>query len=299
MGAAVGGAVGGLAFGSAGGVIGGALVGALAGNLVGRALDNQERARLAQATQTAFTAETNVPTNYTVEPTTQVHERHAAAADSGRRQAGGAGDDAGRRQHLPADRTHRDQERPDHDRDHDLLQGRGLDRAEAGFGLMHAGRPASSTVGRACTGLRGSLCMRAGADERRGEPDTGALRRSISSRWRRPDDRPLRGRLRPGPGRLRHHLSRPRRQLGREVAIKEYLPLALAVRQDGIDRAAALDGGGRGLHLGPRALRRRGPHARQPAERAGASCGSSISSRPTAPPTSSCSSSRARRWKAA
>src|SRR6266508_4476131 len=58
MGAAVGGAVGGLAFGSAGGVIGGALVGALAGNLVGRALDNQERARLAQATQTAFTADT-------------------------------------------------------------------------------------------------------------------------------------------------------------------------------------------------------------------------------------------------
>jgi len=71
MGAAVGGAVGGLAFGSAGGVIGGALVGALAGNLVGRALDNQERARLAQATQTAFVAETNVPTNYTVEPTTR------------------------------------------------------------------------------------------------------------------------------------------------------------------------------------------------------------------------------------
>ena len=71
MGAAVGGAVGGLAFGSAGGVIGGALVGALAGNLVGRALDNQERARLAQATQTAFTPETNVPTNYTVEPTTR------------------------------------------------------------------------------------------------------------------------------------------------------------------------------------------------------------------------------------
>src|SRR5215212_1506957 len=69
MGAAVGGAVGGLAFGSAGGVIGGALVGALAGNLVGRALDNQERARLAQATQTAFVAETNVPTNYTVEKT--------------------------------------------------------------------------------------------------------------------------------------------------------------------------------------------------------------------------------------
>lgn len=71
MGAAVGGAVGGLAFGSAGGVVGGALVGALAGNLVGRALDNQERARLAQATQTAFTAETYQPTTYTVEPTTK------------------------------------------------------------------------------------------------------------------------------------------------------------------------------------------------------------------------------------
>jgi surface antigen len=68
LGAAVGGTVGGLAFGSVGGVVGGALVGALAGNLVGRALDQQERARLAQATQTAFTAETNVPTSYTVPP---------------------------------------------------------------------------------------------------------------------------------------------------------------------------------------------------------------------------------------
>ena len=69
MGAAVGGAVGGLAFGSAGGIVGGALVGALAGNLVGRALDQQERARLAQATQSAFVADTNVPTTYTVTPT--------------------------------------------------------------------------------------------------------------------------------------------------------------------------------------------------------------------------------------
>ena len=72
MGAAVGGAVGGLAFGSAGGVIGGALVGALAGNLVGRALDQQERARLAQATQSAFVADTNAQTTYTVEPTTRL-----------------------------------------------------------------------------------------------------------------------------------------------------------------------------------------------------------------------------------
>ena len=69
-GAAIGGTVGGLAFGSAGGVIGGALVGALAGNLVGRALDQQERARLAQATQSAFVADTNAQTTYTVEPTT-------------------------------------------------------------------------------------------------------------------------------------------------------------------------------------------------------------------------------------
>ena len=69
LGAVAGGAIGGLAFGSVGGVVGGALVGALAGNLVGRALDNQERARLAQATQQAFTAPTNQPTTYTVERT--------------------------------------------------------------------------------------------------------------------------------------------------------------------------------------------------------------------------------------
>ncbi len=69
VGAALGGVAGGLAFGSVGGAVGGALVGALAGNLVGRALDNQERARLAQATQQAFTAPTNQPTTYTVEPT--------------------------------------------------------------------------------------------------------------------------------------------------------------------------------------------------------------------------------------
>lgn len=69
VGAVLGGAVGGLAFGSVGGVVGGALVGALAGNLVGRALDDQERRRLAEATQNAFVAETNVPTTYTVEPT--------------------------------------------------------------------------------------------------------------------------------------------------------------------------------------------------------------------------------------
>jgi surface antigen len=69
LGGVLGGAVGGLAFGSVGGVVGGALVGALAGNLVGRALDNQERQRLAEATQRAFVADTNQPTTYTVDPT--------------------------------------------------------------------------------------------------------------------------------------------------------------------------------------------------------------------------------------
>lgn len=68
VGAGVGGTVGGLVFGSVGGVVGGALVGAIAGNLVGRALDDQERRRLAEATQRAFDAETNQPTVYTVEP---------------------------------------------------------------------------------------------------------------------------------------------------------------------------------------------------------------------------------------
>lgn len=71
LGAALGGTVGGLAFGSAGGVVGGALVGALAGNLVGRALDDQERRRLAEATQRAYGEETNEPVVYTVEPKTQ------------------------------------------------------------------------------------------------------------------------------------------------------------------------------------------------------------------------------------
>lgn len=68
FGAALGSAVGGLAFHSAGGVIGGALVGALAGNLVGRALDDQERRRLAEATQRAYASDTDEATVYTVEP---------------------------------------------------------------------------------------------------------------------------------------------------------------------------------------------------------------------------------------
>ena len=54
-------------------------------------------------------------------------------------------------------------------------------------------------------------------------------------------------------------------QLGREVAIKEYLPLALAVRQDGTTVLPRSTERRRGFRLGPRALRRRGPHARQPA----------------------------------
>ena len=68
LGAALGGTVGGLAFGTVGGVVGGTLVGALAGNLVGRALDDQERRRLAEATQRAYASETDEATVYTVEP---------------------------------------------------------------------------------------------------------------------------------------------------------------------------------------------------------------------------------------
>lgn len=80
LGAGLGGTIGGLAFHSAGGAIGGALVGALAGNLVGRALDDQERRRLAEATQRAFVAETNEPTVYTVEPTRPTASTTAAPA---------------------------------------------------------------------------------------------------------------------------------------------------------------------------------------------------------------------------
>ena len=70
LGTALGSTIGGLAFGSVGGVVGGTLVGALAGNLVGRALDDQERRRLAEATQRAYVGETNEPVTYTVEPKT-------------------------------------------------------------------------------------------------------------------------------------------------------------------------------------------------------------------------------------
>jgi hypothetical protein len=77
LGAGAGGLIGGLAFNSAGGAVGGALVGALAGNLVGRALDQRERARLAEATTQAFVAETNQATTFTVEPTTTTTTKSA------------------------------------------------------------------------------------------------------------------------------------------------------------------------------------------------------------------------------
>ena len=106
--------------------MGGALVGALAGNLVGRALDNQERARLAQATQNAFVAETNVPTTFTVEKTANqsvVHRRRQPWSPPNRSARG----NPRRRQHLRADRTHGDQERPDHDRNETFCQAAGSD----------------------------------------------------------------------------------------------------------------------------------------------------------------------------
>ena len=162
LGAAVGGTVGGLAFGSAGGVIGGALVGALAGNLVGRALDQQERPRLAQATQNAFVCRDQRADDLHGRTHDQVLLVDAAASHGGRRQAGGSGDEPRRRQHLPADRTHGDQERPDDDRDDDFLQGRRFERSEAGFGLIQGKRPAgTSPVGR-CSAKRRVAASRVG-----------------------------------------------------------------------------------------------------------------------------------------
>lgn len=78
IGGALGGTVGGLAFGSVGGVVGGTLVGALAGNLVGRALDQQERQRLAEATRQAYTADTDQPVVYTVPPSSQTQTASAS-----------------------------------------------------------------------------------------------------------------------------------------------------------------------------------------------------------------------------
>ena len=86
-------------------------------------------------------------------------------------------------------------------------------------------------------------------------------------------------------------------QLGREVAIKEYLPLALAVRQDGTTVLPRSTGAAEDFTWGRErfvaegrtlaSLRTRPP-----------SCGYSISSRPMAPPTSSCSFCTARPWRA-
>jgi hypothetical protein len=60
----------------------------------------------------------------------------------GRRETRRAAEHPRRRQHLPADRTHGHQERPDDDRDDDLLQGLRFIRSEAGFCLIHSRRPA-------------------------------------------------------------------------------------------------------------------------------------------------------------
>ena len=75
------------------------------------------------------------PTTYTVEPTTPSSKPPTVVAA----RPVGAADHPRRRQHLPADRTHGDQERPDDDRDDDLLQGLRFIRSEAGFGLIHSG----------------------------------------------------------------------------------------------------------------------------------------------------------------
>ena len=80
VGGLMGGAVGGLAFRSVGGVVGGALIGALAANLVGRALDDQERRRLAEATQRAYVADTDEPVTYTVPPSGQTQTASASSS---------------------------------------------------------------------------------------------------------------------------------------------------------------------------------------------------------------------------
>jgi surface antigen len=83
VGGLMGGAVGGLAFRSVGGVVGGTLIGALAGNLVGRALDDQERRRLAEATQRAYVADTDEPVTYTVPPSAQTQTASGSPSTSG------------------------------------------------------------------------------------------------------------------------------------------------------------------------------------------------------------------------
>ena len=184
MGAAVGGAVGGLAFGSAGGVIGGALVGALAGNLVGRALDKQERARLAQATQSAFVAETNQPTNYTVEPTTRPRAPRPPPTVVGARPSAPATTRADGSTCRPIELTATKNGQTTTETT-TFCKAAGSNRSEAGFGLIHSGRRRVLTC-RPCRKASWQPLRRAGADERRRlARSQGALRRSTSSRWRR------------------------------------------------------------------------------------------------------------------
>ena len=88
-------------------------------------------------------------------------------------------------------------------------------------------------------------------------------------------------------------------QLGREVAIKEYLPSALAVRQDGTTVLPRSTKMAEDFAWGRERFVDRGPHAGQPARARRRSCTSSTSSRPTAPPTSSWSCCAARRSRSA
>jgi serine/threonine protein kinase len=81
-------------------------------------------------------------------------------------------------------------------------------------------------------------------------------------------------------------------QLGREVAIKEYLPLALAVRQDGTTVLPRSTGAAEDFAWGRERFVAEGRTLASLQD--APSCGCSISSRPTARPTSSCSSCTAR-----